>query len=168
MTRDKKDTDMRVAYISGPLRATEPDAVCGPFTPEVLWQHTLAARTVARILWAKGYAVICPHMNTFMMDGAPVIDFIGGDCAIISRLRPDYDLFVLLPGWEFSEGSRRELEAAKARRLIVIDLDTFFLNPSDSALSLLSPYERCVKRRFAQRLEYELSKLKQSEEDADE
>ena len=155
-TKNEKDIDMRVAYISGPLRATWPDDICGPFTPEVLWQHTPAARTVARILWSKGYAVICPHMNTFMMDGAPVIDFIAGDCAIISRLRPDYDLFVLLPGWEFSEGSRRELEAAKARRLIIIDLNTLSSDHADTAHRPVHVYEQVLSERLSRRLSDEL------------
>lgn len=162
MTKDEKDTDMRVAYISGPLRALSPGNVYGPFTPEAVWQHTLAARTVARILWSKGYAVICPHMNTFMMDGAPVIDFIAGDCAIIDRLRPNHDLFVLLPGWEFSEGSRRELEVAKARRLIIVSLNSHY---ASCAGGPLRAYERNVALPLANLANARLAQL---EEDTDE
>jgi len=39
-------------------------------------------------------------------------DYIGGDLEILSRLRPDYDLIVMLSGWSESEGAIAERTAA--------------------------------------------------------
>ena len=49
-----------------------------------------------------GYAVICPHMNSALMDGVvPDGMFLAGDREFIRRMRAG-DVFVLLPGWQES------------------------------------------------------------------
>jgi hypothetical protein len=97
-----------LAYISGPYRSQH-----GPYGV----QHNIAkARELAEVLWQRGYAVICPHMNTANMDGVicpgsspEAMDkdsagFLAGDMVMLSRC----DLIVMLPGWEYSEGAKTE------------------------------------------------------------
>jgi Domain of unknown function (DUF4406) len=91
---------MLVAYVAGPYRATHLRSVD---------DHIAAARRVAVELWRRGYAVVCPHLNTAHFDG--VVDdavFLAGDLAILDRC----DLVVMAPRWEESEGARGERERA--------------------------------------------------------
>ena len=70
-----------------------------------------AARAVARELWLMGFAVICPHSNTALMDGIDTGElFLDGDLAILERC----DFIVMLPGWQESSGATAELEHARA------------------------------------------------------
>jgi len=58
-----------------------------------------------------GYAVICPHKNTALYDG--LCDdkiWLEGDIEILSRC----DLMVTVPGWEMSEGCKKEFAFAMA------------------------------------------------------
>ena len=51
---------MKIVYIAWPYRASS------------MWwiqQNIERAREVAFKYWHKGYAVICPHLNTQFMDG---------------------------------------------------------------------------------------------------
>jgi hypothetical protein len=73
------------------------------------------ALEVSRDLWRLGYVPICPHGNSYMMDGpdVPAGTFLRGDLELVRRS----DSVCLLPGWEKSEGARGEaalaLEAGK-------------------------------------------------------
>jgi hypothetical protein len=93
---------VKVIYTAGPYR--------GPGWNDV-WNNIISARAAARTLWLKGWAVICPHSNSIFMDGPeiPAMTFLNGDLEIIRRV----DAVVMLPGWEWSEGSLGELELAK-------------------------------------------------------
>lgn len=97
-----------VIYVAGPYRA---DGWHG------VWENIMAARAVARRLWLKGYAVICPHANSVLMDGPDISagTFLSGDLEILRRC----DAICMLPGWERSEGARGEFAEAKERGLIV-------------------------------------------------
>ena len=88
---------MRLIYTAGPYRA---DSWHGVF------ENILRAWSAARDLWLKGWAVICPHANSILMDGPdiPAKMFIDGDLEIISRC----DAVCMLPGWEKSEGAQIE------------------------------------------------------------
>lgn len=111
---------MRVVYVSGPYRAR---TIFGVFLN--IWK----ARRVAMELWKRGYAVICPHMNTaFFPQGAAFagkeeenhINYVRGDIAMINRMIPRYDVIAMLPGWENSEGAIEEFQVAMKRGLLVI------------------------------------------------
>lgn len=87
---------MNVAYIAGPYRA---DTVHGIVT------NICAAEAAAVQLWNSGYAVICPHKNTGLLDGAiPDHVILDGDKELLRRC----DLCVMLPGWQRSIGARAE------------------------------------------------------------
>lgn len=91
----------RVCYLSGPYS----DA-----SENVVWQNIFEARKVARELWKKGWAVICPHMNTAFMGGDDLghDDFMEGDLELLERS----DAVVMMPGWEGSKGAQIEWNRA--------------------------------------------------------
>lgn len=99
------------AYLAGKYR--DP-------THEGIQRNIAKARDGAALLWQAGYAVLCPHMNTALFDG--VVDdmrFLDGDIAWLRAA----DVLVLLPGWETSPGTRREIEVAKMMRIPVVTLE---------------------------------------------
>ena len=99
---------MEIAYVAGPYRS---DTVNG------IYQNIQAARAVAAELWAIGFAVICPHMNSAFMDGIACDDtFIKGDIEIMLRCA---DFVVMLPGYYESEGCELEATAAIEARIPV-------------------------------------------------
>lgn len=99
----------KVAYVSGPYS----DA-----SENVIWQNIYEARKVARELWLKGYAVICPHTNNLFMGGPDLRhdDFMEGDLELIDRS----DVVVMLPGWENSTGAKMEYSHAVELRLPIM------------------------------------------------
>jgi hypothetical protein len=99
---------LRIIYTAGPYRGDGWNAV---------FENIVRARTAARKLWLRGWAVICPHANTLFMDGPeiPAVSFIEGDLEIIARC----DAILMLPGWERSEGSRMEYSRATELRMPV-------------------------------------------------
>ena len=92
---------MKVIYIAGPYRS---DCENGVF------ENIVGARRVAVRLWQEGWAVICPHTNSFFMGSRLGDDkFIEGDLEILSRC----DAIYMLDGWRDSKGVKAELEKAK-------------------------------------------------------
>jgi len=102
---------MQVAYI------------CGPYRAPTIHQTVLnirRAEEAALALWRMGYAVICPHKNSSLLDGACDDSvWLEGDLELLRRS----DLIVTLPGWEQSEGSRREVVEARKLGIPVYSLD---------------------------------------------
>ena len=93
---------MQVVYICGAYRNK---AVNG------IHENIEKARKVAVQYWKAGYTVICPPMNSAMMDG--ICDdnvFLEGYLELLRRS----DIVVMLLGWEKSEGARREHIEAQA------------------------------------------------------
>jgi len=93
---------MRVAYVAGPYRS--------PLGPAGIKANIEAAWKVARQLWAEGYAVICPHANTALMDGSDIGDakFLDGDLELLARC----DVVFPIPGWKSSKGAKAEIQFA--------------------------------------------------------
>ena len=105
---------MKVAYIAGPYRS---DTISG------VVENIRKAEKVAIKYWKKGYAVICPHKNTALLDG--VCDdnvWLKGDIEILKRC----DVIVMMEGWETSSGALAELVFAKTNGIeYIYDRDKF-------------------------------------------
>jgi len=109
MILDLKERDnMEVAYIAGPYRA---ETVYG------ILRNIRHAERYALKYWLKGYAVICPHKNTALFDGAADDRvWLDGDLEILARC----DTIIMIEGWEHSSGARAELKRAQELGLKVI------------------------------------------------
>lgn len=91
---------MKVAYVAGPYRAK---------TIYGITQNIEKAKKLAVKLWKKGYAVICPHANSALMDGAcDDSAFLDGGLELVRRS----DFIVLVDGWKDSTGTLKEIELA--------------------------------------------------------
>ncbi|HPO38693.1 MAG TPA: DUF1937 family protein [Kiritimatiellia bacterium] len=110
---------MKLAYVAGPYRGR---------THHDVSQNIAAAREVAAHLWSLGYAVICPHLNSAFMSGAaPEETFLNGGLAMLRRC----DLVVLVPNWQASQGTAREIEEARSCGLPVFS-DIEFVPPANA------------------------------------
>ena len=85
-------------YCGGPYRASSDSGIhrnC-----HYMWE-------IGGRLWAKGYAAMIPHMNTYHMDGiAPPAIFLEGD---LSWLMVS-DLMAVADTWRNSQGTRAEVD----------------------------------------------------------
>jgi hypothetical protein len=103
-----KPTATKVVYIAGPYRA---DTIAGVVA------NIRAAEAVAAKYLKLGYAVICPHKNTGLMDGICTDNiFLAGYIEIMLRC----DAVILMDGFSKSEGARREYKVAKKKGMPTI------------------------------------------------
>jgi len=102
-------------YISGPYSAGDGRTTVG---------NIAIARAHAEVAWRRGWAAICPHLNTARFEETcPSLchdDWLDGDLTIISRLDPYVDAMLLLPGWMQSTGAMREYQRARSRGMEII------------------------------------------------
>lgn len=86
-----------LVYVSGKYSAPTHDEVQANID---------AAAVIAKELWQKGHAVICPHLNTahFEIPGVTYEDYIKGDLNMVRRC----DAMVMVPGWKDSRGACEE------------------------------------------------------------
>lgn len=92
---------MKIVYIAGPYRAKN---------GRTIRENIRAAEQVAVHYWKKGYAVICPHLNTAFMDGEmPDETFLNGDIEILKRC----DIIAMMHNWRESSGSIAEHKLAQ-------------------------------------------------------
>ena len=86
--------------------------VAGPFRAGTAWDIELNVRkaeTVSLELFKMGYAPICPHANSRYFHGSlPDSEIMDAYLTILSKC----DVMYILPGFETSEGTRRELKEA--------------------------------------------------------
>ena len=98
-------------YVAGPYRASTENGVA-----ENIWN----ARVVALDLWGRGYAVLCPHMNTAFLGGAEDDQvWLAGDIEWLHFA----ELLVLAPGWENSSGTLEEKKFAEQHQIPVVVWD---------------------------------------------
>ena len=98
-----------VVYVAGPYSA-------GNMRGTVL--NIRKAELVSEELWKQGYTVFCPHMNSRLLDGIiPHDEWYKRDLVILKRC----DVVVLLPGWQFSKGTRIEKEFAEKHNIPVVE-----------------------------------------------
>ena len=99
---------IKVCYISGAYRSNSINGI---------YENIYKARKLALEYWEKGYAVLCPHMNTAFMDGACHDDtWIQGDLEFVRRS----DIMVMMGNWQNSEGAKREHDEAVTHGLQII------------------------------------------------
>jgi hypothetical protein len=122
---------VRLIYVSGPYRA---------LTPEGVQANINRARIAAQSLWAKGWAVICPHMNSAHFEGESQM-YLDGDLAIIDRLDPEKDALYMLRGWVKSNGACDEWHQAHRDGIQVYEQG--INEPPD----LREPLEPCPNQR---------------------
>jgi hypothetical protein len=90
---------MKVVFISGPYRGN-------------VEHNIIEARKAAAKLWASGYVVICPHLNTanfdYLYPEIPDSVWLEGDLEILRRC----DAIYMLKGYISSQGAQAELKLA--------------------------------------------------------
>lgn len=114
---------MKVIYIAGPFRATNPDT--GKSDAWKVQQNVMAAMALALEVWKSGAVAICPHSNTmFFQDAHGVLDevWLAGDLELLHRS----DAVLLTPNWHRSKGATAEREYALKLGLPIFDSLTDF------------------------------------------
>ncbi len=99
---------MKLVYIAGPYRAK---------TINGIHENIERARKVALKYWKMGYAVICPHMNSALIDGHISDEHILEADRLILRM---CDAIVMMKNWRKSEGATHERAVAMNNNLEVI------------------------------------------------
>ena len=90
----------KVAYIAGPYRSS---------TIRGTVENIRKAEAVALKYWRLGYAVICPHKNTALFDGAlPDSVWLEGAITLMERC----DIVVVCRFYEPSTGTIAEIDRA--------------------------------------------------------
>jgi hypothetical protein len=97
---------MEISYISGPISAD---------TAEAVEANVHVAAAVAAKLVELGYAVICPHTNSFLVNQLVTKDiawefWIRSDLEMLKHC----DLLITVPGWQLSKGACIEVRTARA------------------------------------------------------
>lgn len=87
---------MKIIYIAGPYNARN---------SWLLQRNIKEASWMAAFYWCKGYAVICPHMNSAFFDGLLEDSvFLKGYITLLSKC----DEIAMHPCWRISPGSVKE------------------------------------------------------------
>ena len=98
---------MKLLYIAAPYRANTTIKI----------QHNIyQASLMAQYYWLKGFAVICPHLNTTNFDGLTQDHvFLKGAMTMLSKCSD----IALHPNWLASTGCGDEYEYANKNKLII-------------------------------------------------
>lgn len=93
---------MKIAYIAG--------CYTGKTTYEIR-NNIRAAEKVAEWCWLHNIVAVCPHTNSAFLDGlCPYHVWAEGYLELLKRL--GFDFMILVPGWEKSRGTLKEIELA--------------------------------------------------------
>ena len=107
---------MKIVYIAGKYRGDNINEI---------YENIQLARQHSAKLWRLGYAVLCPHMNTALMDGAVSDEtFLQGAKEMLKRC----DYIYLLPNWEISRGAIEERILAIQCGIPELKIDLYAVN----------------------------------------
>lgn len=102
-----------VVYVAGPFRAR--------VNPNSQWEqerNIRAAEAMALDLWALGFTVISPHLNTRNFQGElPDHVWMKGDLELLRRS----DAALFLQGWNSSDGSKMERNYCQLKNIPIFD-----------------------------------------------
>ena len=101
----------RLLYLAGPYTTNEKGD-----TEEFI----ATAKTIGTELRRMGWALVIPHCNSLPIDGWCLARYLAEDFRIIRGC----DALVILPHWQFSPGTRQEIEFATLRGIPVYDYRT--------------------------------------------
>jgi len=93
-----------IIYLAGKYRGT---SKCPPINWLQRQLNIYCARLAAQRLWKEGNITICPHLNTANFDEESA-DFLGGYLRLLAKC----DKVVVLPGWNQSQGTIKEIKVA--------------------------------------------------------
>lgn len=138
---------MRVIYIAGPFRSTNPDGRSNAWGVQ---QNVMRAMARALEVWRRGHAAICPHANTmFFQDADGCVDdvWLTGDVELLRRC----DAVLTVEGWEKSSGATAEVGLASKWGKPVLDsladLDAYIKSP-DNVERTHAAFMRAVAARM--------------------
>lgn len=101
--RIKPINRMKTVYIAGAYRWRGSKLV-----PSVIGEivNIYRAWKVSRDVWSLGFAAVCPHANSLLMDrfGVTPDTFLKGDLDILAQC----DYILMMPEWEKSTGATEE------------------------------------------------------------
>lgn len=119
---DTQKVYSKVIFVSGPYR--------DPRGEYYVNQNIQNARMWALSIWRMGGVALCPHLNTMLFGGAEGLGdhvWLRGDLELLSRC----DAIFFVPGWQHSEGCRKEFEFAMKHNIVPLndleDLGRFLL-----------------------------------------
>jgi hypothetical protein len=96
---------MKLICIAGPYRAK---------TEHEVAMNIRRAEDLAIKVWQAGHACICPHKNTAFFGGAADDEiWLQGAVEMVRRA----DAVLCIDGWQQSEGARREVDAARSKKI---------------------------------------------------
>lgn len=102
---------MPLLYIAGPY--SDPDPIHG------VEQNVSRASAIALEAWRAGWAVICPHKNTYPFHHAldiPESTWLEGDIEMMLKC----DAVMMIPGWDRSAGATNKMQTALFAGLLVL------------------------------------------------
>jgi len=98
---------MKLIYVSGKYRDNSSIGVI---------ENIFHATEASYRLWGKGWAVICPHMNTAHFRDLPHKLIMPGDFEMVRRC----DALYMLKGWQESKGAVAEHKLALSLGLEIL------------------------------------------------
>ena len=108
MIDPRSPSQERLLYTAGPISPNERGTTA---------LFVARAKMIASELRRKGWAVVCPHLNSVEIDGFDLAAYLLEDFRILR----DVDALVLLPDWQFSPGTLEEVEFCALRGIPVYD-----------------------------------------------